>query len=1070
MKKTTNYIFAFVCAWTVFACARIEEPQFDEGAEMVEMTITATIADKTDTKTTLEGDLEDGVLQTMWTPDDAIGIGIAGGASNTKFEKFINIQTENSETGIFQGTISQADKYYAIYPHAGNRFQWNGDDHVFIINLPHTQIYKEGSFSSGTAPMIASAAAGEVFEFQNLCGLLALRLKGEERISSITFIAKDANDEQMIISGDFVVKANNPLELLTGENYSAIVRESSKSVTLKCDNPVQLSTSDSTPFYFVLPPATYDKFTLIINTADGKVMMKEGKSPITIERAHAKPTAALQYAETVTVDLSEKGTANCYIIPEAGVYSFDANVMGNGDFGIVDGSYSHTTNPYISPAKVELLWEDKEGLIVGEDYSDGKITFVSTGMEGNAVIAAKDQSGTILWSWHIWCTDQPAEHFYVNSTGEYTVLDRNLGATRADRGNGDEWMEARGLAYQWGRKDPFTPHRKGYEMSTYDYCAYEISNERASIEESIQNPSTLFGVHNSRWMEENANTRLWAPTQKTIYDPCPVGYEVAYSDVWRSFTKSENDEVYNPSAFNVSGIFRNGFYFKYDGVNTTYYPTTWGIGSDGFSHNNDNSCEIWRAESSNDATSNIFQYNYVSTDEYIFFRGERTNEMNEGNMVRCVKEDIDVLVIAKINKASNVTANSAEISGSISTYGNIEILKRGFVIGDTANITIENGEVINKDGNTGIINESLNNLNESTTYYIRSFATTSEGTTYSNVVSFTTPNLDGVINLSSKGTANSYIVIPGYNVYSIDAVKGNSKETVGNIYRADVLWESYNTPNAVTQYSIIESVDIQENKVIFTLPENGKPGNALIAVKDNYGTILWSWHIWVCDFDPEATQQKFVSGAIMMDRNLGALNIIAGDPGNIGLMYQYGRKDPFVGYCYSGTTWAYTYPLEVFKTVSSLTSTNSLDYATQNPCVIIDDSSWNNDANLWKSNKTIYDPCPAGWRVPEHEAWNGEKRSNIYSGEYLYLFYSNALIPYTDYIDSGYIIGNSNVGYYRTTSPNTLSRFHYGWGSDCIHNDGYDADIAAAVRCMKETEINSGGSNEGYGESDDYEW
>lgn len=311
MKKTTNYIFAFVCAWTVFACARIEEPQFDEGAEMVEMTITATIADKTDTKTTLEGDLEDGVLQTMWTPDDAIGIGIAGGASNTKFEKFINIQTENSETGIFQGTISQTDKYYAIYPHAGNRFQWNGDDHVFIINLPQTQIYKEGSFSSGTAPMIASAAAGEVFEFQNLCGLLALRLKGEERISSITFIAKDANDEQMIISGDFVVKANNPLELLTGENYSAIVRESSKSVTLKCDNPVQLSTSDSTPFYFVLPPATYDKFTLIINTADGKVMMKEGKSPITIERAHAKPTAALQYAETVTVDLSEKGTANC---------------------------------------------------------------------------------------------------------------------------------------------------------------------------------------------------------------------------------------------------------------------------------------------------------------------------------------------------------------------------------------------------------------------------------------------------------------------------------------------------------------------------------------------------------------------------------------------------------------------------------------------------------------------------------------------------------------------------------------------------------------------------------------
>ena len=88
-------------------------------------------------------------------------------------------------------------------------------------------------------------------------------------------------------------------------------------------------------------------------------------------------------------------------------------------------------------------------LVKNVSYSNGEITFRATDRKGNAVIAAKDAAGNILWSWHIWLTDQPVEHVYKNNAG--TVMDRNLGATSATPGD----IGALGLLYQWGRKDPF---------------------------------------------------------------------------------------------------------------------------------------------------------------------------------------------------------------------------------------------------------------------------------------------------------------------------------------------------------------------------------------------------------------------------------------------------------------------------------------------------------------------------------------------------------------------------------------------------------------------------------------
>ncbi len=97
-----------------------------------------------------------------------------------------------------------------------------------------------------------------------------------------------------------------------------------------------------------------------------------------------------------------------------------------------------------------------------------------------------------------------------------------------------------------------------------------------------------------------------------------------------------------------------------------------------------------------------------------------------------------------------------------------------------------------------------------------------------------------------------------------------------------------------------------------------KAGNALIAAYDDEkceGNILWSWHIWVpgTGVDPEAGAieyyhyswdasgihtNEYIPGRLVMNLNLGALAESPKQSGVLdhdtyGMLYQWGRKDPF---------------------------------------------------------------------------------------------------------------------------------------------------------------------------------
>ena len=217
----------------------------------------------------------------------------------------------------------------------------------------------------------------------------------------------------------------------------------------------------------------------------------------------------------------------------------------------------------------------------------------------------------------------------------------------------------------------------------------------------------------------------------------------------------------------------------------------------------------------------------------------------------------------------------------------------------------------------------------------------------------------------------------------------------------------------------------------------------------------------------------------MMDRNLGATSATPGDVGALGLLYQWGRKDPFRGSSsISSSTVAkstITWPSEV----SSNSSTGTIAFATANPTTFITYNSSNRDwyytgdsstdNTRWttsESNKSIYDPCPAGWRVPDggsNGVWskacglsssfdytyNSTNESINFSGK----FGSASSIWYPasgyrgDYYGILYNVGDG--GYYWSASP--YSKYAYGlsFRVDVDPSDISGRADGRSVRCLQ---------------------
>lgn len=248
------------------------------------------------------------------------------------------------------------------------------------------------------------------------------------------------------------------------------------------------------------------------------------------------------------------------------------------------------------------------------------------------------------------------------------------------------------------------------------------------------------------------------------------------------------------------------------------------------------------------------------------------------------------------------------------------------------------------------------------------------------------PEMTGII---LKESSNTYILPPNPNSNTI-AIPVNrpnlAKEVISSIpiieenekLVAELVWTDAKGASAgLASDASIAKIEISGNgpEAYLLVTPGSKEGNSVIAVKSKNGTIKWSWHIWVTQYDPETTNGN-IDGHTFMDRNLGALNRSHFHPYPIGTYYQWGRFHPFPTKQDENDMYNFT-PIYNASgntiTLSSVSNANIGQLISQP--LAFSDGTYSHGYNLWDKDKTVFDPCPTGWYVATTEFWG--KLSNV---------------------------------------------------------------------------------------------
>lgn len=346
--------------------------------------------------------------------------------------------------------------------------------------------------------------------------------------------------------------------------------------------------------------------------------------------------------------------------------------------------------------------------------------------------------------------------------------------------------------------------------------------------------------------------------------------------------------------------------------------------------------------------------------------------------------------------------------------------------------------------------------------------------------------------VSMADLPNCYIVKPGESVTfpvlkafkvwrEIPYINGGNLRNDGEL-GATLIWQDHQ--------SLISSVTLnpdaaQREQSTVTVQAGNIEGNALVSVTMG-GDKVWSYHIWVTNFDPEQNTLGVdnngdgVDDYIFMDRNLGALSNDVNNPLSIGMYYQGCNNEPYAGFTdkfptdgvsittiplYDIDNNPYSYTVDgiwgdnqgqstrrilTFPSLFVTSTGEPYSWLTtdQNASLLYGPNYWTVEAT---GEKGVFDPSPAGWMVPN---------------------YRNGMSPWASYVDGNTLVNDPLSTYPaggrmrfdgtfgNTTSAmlfsgsmaapsyplkNQAAQFDNGWGQ--LNN--YSTCNALNVRCVK---------------------
>ena len=610
MKKFTDTIIALSVLAGLAGCAKEEAqvtPVTPEPGNDGKITLTLTAGqENVETRTAIDAN-DSKVIN--WSENDWITVF----DGNNERCGFYLTDGEGTPTGIFEGEVSatSADGYTALYPTLSASYE-NGK--IEGVELKRAQTATAGSFDPRASVMYAqSTTADGVLVFRNIVGYVKFTTTFEcSKIAIVSNNSDDALAGTVEITPDTVPSVS----VTSGSSYFEVSLAASSG-----------NIAPGTYYIALLPGTLAQGFRLVFTMPDGSSKYKATTNPLEIKSNGVKRLGTINETDLSDVDykdLSASETANCYLVMEDGDYKFKA-VQGNSETSVG------------TVGSVEVLWESfgtnekptVGDLIASASYSDGYIRFSTpaTFRNGNAVIAAKDANGTILWSWHIWCSVEGwKEQVYNNNAG--TMMDRNLGATSASIPTSADDAGSAGLLYQWGRKDPFIgvssfTASSGYLTRAASTCTLDNSSTEITAALAIQNPTTLY----SGALPDSS----WGST-KTIYDPSPAGWRVpdgGENGIWAKASSGKDFSV-------TQGTYGRNFGGVFGSDTTIWYPAAGYVRkSNGelFSA----SGNYWSVTPGTESGAYAFVFWPTGTEYYSLYTAQNANR-DTARSVRCVKD------------------------------------------------------------------------------------------------------------------------------------------------------------------------------------------------------------------------------------------------------------------------------------------------------------------------------------------------------------------------------------------------------------------------------------------------
>lgn len=529
-----------------------------------------------DVKTSLNAD-----MNVVWKSRDAVMVYAASGASSVYATEDDNV----TEAVFYPSATAVGEPAYAVYPSLAG-----GDLSGSVVKVDFSVLSEQSPLNAlgeGTdisfVPMLGQFSEN-VMSFSNLCGGLKLQI-WDYQANHLKL--KQLKLKAMGIVSETEVAVSDGSFTLADSNDEIVVDFGSEGYDL-----TQSTYDDPAKFVIFLPAGTYPALEFELTDTEGRVMSIASSKSVTVTAGVVSSLAVrpltLYHGQANSVVLAPGSTA---LVDASAYYTFKSDyTYENRPVKTVGGE-----NWLPAGAKAEVIWEQKEGtsaltegsVLSSVTLSGSKISVVSNGTKGNALVAIKDGNDKILWSWHIWVSEVNDVSYNYTGYDPFSIHDRNLGAVSVTPKD----FDAFGMFYQWGRKDPFPrPIEKGRTDASAGKDAELTGNsaygaETGVIAYTVSNPSTriIAASDPKDWHVARTNALWGNPVKaasetdavavkggvKTVYDPCPAGYKVPElyyykaiaSDSDNAFNKAESDSNY-------------GYLFDTGNSIDSYWPTT----------------------------------------------------------------------------------------------------------------------------------------------------------------------------------------------------------------------------------------------------------------------------------------------------------------------------------------------------------------------------------------------------------------------------------------------------------------------------------------------------------------